>query len=106
MTISKIILRVKNPQTNKRQFFVSSKKLYNLINPNVSYKTFIETNITWSKLRADIDYHYNQPFDCYNLSISAVQAILILENTEKSWSLFNELSDLINSGFSTINEKG
>lgn len=105
MTISKIILRVKNPQTNKRQFFVSSKKLYNLINPNVSYKTFIETNITWSKLREEIDYHYNQSFNCYNLSISAVQAILILENTEKSWSFFNELSDLINNGFSTINEK-
>lgn len=102
MTISKIILRVKNPQTNKRQFFVSSKKLYNLINPNVSYKTFIETNITWSKLREEIDYHYNQSFNCYNLSISAVQAILILENTEKSWSFFNELSDLINNGFSTI----
>ncbi|AMW79767.1 hypothetical protein AMD27_13245 [Acinetobacter sp. TGL-Y2] len=103
MTISKIILRVKNPHNNKRQLFVSSKKLYNLINPDVSYKTFIETNVTWSKLRAKIDYHYNQQFDCYNLSISAVQAILILENTERSWSLFNELSDLINIGFSTIN---
>ena len=105
MTISKIILRVKNPHNNKRQFFVSSKKLYNLINPDVSYKTFIETNITWSKLRENTDYHYNQQFESYNLSISAVQAILILENTEKGWSLFNELSDLINNGFSTINEK-
>lgn len=106
MTISKIILRVKNPQTNKRQFFVSSKKLYNLINPDVSYKTFIETNITWSKLRAEFDYHYNQSFDCFNLSISAVQAILILENTEQSWKYFNELSDLIANGFSATNEKG
>ena len=103
MTISKIILRVKNPQTNKRQFFVSSKKLYNVINPKVSYKTFIETNITWSKLRENIDYHYNHQFNSYNLSICAVQAILILENSDQSWTSFNELSDLINSGFSTIN---
>lgn len=106
MTISKIILRIKNPQTNKRQLFVSSKKLYNFINPNVSYKTFIETNIIWSKLRENIDYHYNQQFDSYNLSISSVQAILILENTEESWKYFNELSDLIANGFSAINDKG
>jgi|GEM_PF-2568667 len=106
MRISTIILRVKNPQNNKRQLFVSSRKLYNLISPNVSYKTFVETNITWSKLRENIDYHYNQQFDSYNLSISSVQATLILENTEQSWKYFNELSDLITSCFSTINEKG
>lgn len=103
MRISKIILRVKNPQNNKRQLFVSSRKLYNLISPNVSYKTFVETNITWSKLRENIDYHYNQQFDSYNLNICAVQAILVLENSDQSWTLFNELSDLINCGFSTIN---
>jgi len=102
MKISKIILRVKNPQNNKRQLFVSSRKLYNLINSDVTYKTFVETNITWSKLRENIDYHYNQQFDSYNLSICAVQAILILENSEQSWTIFNELSDLINNGFSTI----
>lgn len=101
--IEKIIFRIKNPYNNKRQFFVSSKKLYNRINSNVSYKTFVETNIIWSKLRENIDYHYNQQFESYNLSISAVQAILILENSEQSWALFNELSDLINNGFSTIN---
>lgn len=102
MRISKIILRVKNPQNNKRQLFISSRKLYNLISPNVSYKTFVETNITWSKLRENIYYHYNQQFDSYNLSICAVQAILVLENSDQSWALFNELSHLINSGFSTI----
>lgn len=106
MRISKIILRVKNPQNNKRQLFVSSRKIYNLISPNDSYKTFVETNIAWSKLRENIDYHYTQQFDSYNLSISSVQAILILENTEQSWKYFNELSDLIANGFSATNEKG
>lgn len=106
MRISKIILRVKTPKNNKRQLFVSSRKLYNLISPNVSYKTFVETNIPWSKLRENIDYHYNQQFDSYNLSICVVQAILVLENSDQSWTLFNELSDHIANGFSAINEKG
>lgn len=103
MTIATIIIKVQNPANNKRQYFVSSKKLYRLLSPSLSYKTFVETNISWSRLRENIDYHYNQRFETYNLSISSVQAILILENSETSWKFFNELSDLINSGFSTIN---
>ena len=46
-----------------------------------------------------IGFSFNEQHDTYNLSICAVQAILILENTEKSWRFFNELSDLINNGF-------
>ena len=99
MSIEKLIMRVQNPQTNKRQLFVSAKKLHRILECDVSYKTFIETNIIWSRLRENIDYHFNKNHDTYNLSISAVQAILIMENTEKSWRLFNELSDLINNGF-------
>ncbi len=102
MNIANVIIKIQNPATQKRQFFITSKKLYNLINPDVSYKTFVETNITWSKLRENIDYHYNTAHDTYNLSISAVQAVLILENTEKSWMLFNQLSDLINMGFAPL----
>ncbi|ASN71612.1 hypothetical protein 2F1_11 [Uncultured Caudovirales phage clone 2F_1] len=102
MKIGSIIIKVQNPANNKRQFFVSSKKLYNLLDPESTYKTFVETNIVWSRLRENIDYHYNERFETYNLSISSVQAILILENTERSWQFFNELSDLINSGFKTV----
>lgn len=102
MNIANTIIKIQNPATQKRQFFITSKKLYNLINPDVSYKTFVETNIIWSKLRENIDYHYNETHDTYNLSISAVQAVLILENTEKSWMLFNQLSDLINMGFASL----
>ncbi|ENW82681.1 hypothetical protein F909_00952 [Acinetobacter sp. ANC 3929] len=99
MSIEKLIMRVQNPQKNKRQLFVSTRKLHRLIESNLSYKTFIETNISWSRLRENIDYHLNKNYDTYNLSISAVQAILVTENTEQSWRLFNELSDLINNGF-------
>lgn len=102
MTIAKIIIKVQNPANHKRQYFVSSKKLYRLLSPSLSYKTFVETNITWSRLRENIDYHYNERFETYNLSISSVQAILILENSEISWQIFNELSDLISNGFSAI----
>lgn len=102
MNIANAIIKIQNPTTKKRQFFITSKKLYNLVGPDVSYKTFVETNITWSKLRENIDYHYNTAHDTYNLGISAVQAVLILENTEKSWMLFNQLSDLINVGFSPL----
>lgn len=106
MSIEKIIMRVQNPQTKKRQLFVSSKKLHQILQCDITYKTFVETNVIWSRLREENDYHFNKTFDTYNLSISAVQAILIMENTEQSWALFNELSDLINSGFPTILIKG
>lgn len=106
MSIEKIIIRVQNPQTNKRQLYISAKKLHRIIKCDVSYKTFIETNVIWSRLRENTDYHFNKQFDTYNLSICAVQAILIMEDTEQSWILFNELTDLINSGFPTILNKG
>ncbi|AUX86422.1 hypothetical protein C3F34_10425 [Acinetobacter sp. ACNIH2] len=79
MSIEKIIIRIKNPHTNKRQLFISSKKLHQILGCDISYKTFIETNVIWSRLRENIDYHFNQEFDTFNLSICAVQAILIIE---------------------------
>lgn len=106
MSIEKIIIRVQNPLTKKRQLFISAKKLHRILECDISYKTFVETNVRWSRLREDIDYHFNKQHDTYNLSICAVQAILIMENTELSWCFFNELSDLINSGFPTILNKG
>ena len=99
MGIEKHIIRIQEPHTKKRKFFIGSKDLYRLLQPNVSYKTFVETNIVWSRLRENIDYHFNEQHDTYNLSICAVQAILIMENTDKSWTLFNSLTDHINNGF-------
>jgi hypothetical protein len=99
MGIEKHIIRVQEPHSKKRKFFISSKHLYRLLQIDISYKTFVETNIVWSRLRENIDYHFNEQHATYNLSICAVQAILILENTEKSWQFFNELTDLINNGF-------
>jgi len=104
MNIEKYIIRVQEPQTKKRKFFISSRNLYRILQTDVSYKTFVETNIIWSRLRADIDYHFNAQHDTYNLSICAVQAILIMENTDRSWSLFNNLTDHINNGFPTTNK--
>lgn len=106
MSIEKLIMRVQNPATKKRQLCVSAKKLHGLLKCDISYKTFIETNVLWSRLREDIDYYFIKQFDTYNLSICAVQAILIMENTEQSWTLFNELSDQVNQGFSNILKKG
>ena len=99
MGIEKHIIRVQEPHSKKRKFFISSKQLYRLLQTDISYKTFVETKTVWSRLRENIDYHFNEQHDTYNLSICAVQAILVLENTEKSWQLFNELTDLINNGF-------
>ena len=99
MGIEKHIIRVQEPHSKKRKFFISSKHLYRLLQTDISYKTFVETNIVWSRLRENIDYHFSEQHDTYNLSICAVQAILVLENTEKSWQFFNELTDLINNGF-------
>lgn len=99
MGIEKHIIRVQEQHSKKRKFFISSKHLYRLLQTDISYKTFVETKIVWSRLRENIDYHFNEQHDTYNLSICAVQAILVLENTEKSWQFFNELTDLINNGF-------
>jgi len=99
MGIEKHIKRLQEPSTRKRKFFISSRSLYRILNTDVSYKTFVETSITWSRLRENIDYHFNEQYDTYNLSICAVQAILIMENTVRSWELFNNLSDHINNGF-------
>lgn len=99
MGIEKHIIRVQEPYSKKRKFFINSKDLYRLLQTDISYKTFVETKIVWSRLRENIDYHFNEQHDTYNLSICAVQAILVLENTEKSWQFFNELTDLINNGF-------
>lgn len=99
MNIEKLIIRLSDPRTKRKRLFISSKNLYDGLDCRVSYKTFLETSVLWSRLRENIDYHYNSRFDTYNLSICAVQAVLILENTEKSWKLFNDLSDLINNGF-------
>lgn len=102
--LEKAIFRLRCPYHNKRRLFINSRKLYVLLEPKFSYDEFVNM-IYWSPLRLDVDYHYSYKFQCYNLSISAVQAILVIYGTNESWQLFNELSDLIHNGFSVILEK-
>ena len=59
MGIEKYIIRLQEPHSKKRKFFISSKHLYRLLQVDISYKTFVETNIIWSRLRENIDYHFN-----------------------------------------------
>lgn len=102
--LEKSIFRKRCPFHAKRRLFINSRNLYKLINPDMSYKNFAN-EILWSPLRANQDYHFCEQYDAYNLSISAVQAILILCGTKKAWQIFNELSDIIQNGFSVILEK-
>lgn len=102
--LEKAIFRKRCPYHHKRRLFINSRKLYQLISPELSYKNFVN-EILWSPLRAEKDYHYCEQYDAYNCSISAVQAILVLCGNKKAWQIFNELSDIIQNGFSVIFEK-
>lgn len=99
--LEKAIFRLRCPHHNKRRLFVSSRKLYDLLSPKMTYEEFA-TSIYWMPIRMEVDYHYSEKSGCYNLSISAVQAVLVSYNSPKGWELFNELSDLIHNGFSVI----
>ena len=102
--LEKAIFRLRCPYHNKRRLFISSRKLYDLLCPKMSYEEFA-TSIYWMPIRMEVDYHYSEKSGSYNLSISAVQAVLVSYNSPKGWELFNELSDLIQNGFSVILEK-
>lgn len=102
--LEKAIFRKRCPYHQKRRLFINSHKLYDMIDTNLSYDDFASM-IYFSNLRTNVDYHYSLSHGCYNLSISAVQAILVIIGTQKAWQLFNELSDIIQNGFSVILSK-
>ncbi|WLF84507.1 hypothetical protein [Moraxella sp. ZY210820] len=99
--LEKAIFRKRCPYHQKRRLFINSRKLFKLLSLNLSYDEFASM-IYFSNLRTNVDYHYSPTHGCYNLSISAVQAILVIVGTQKAWQLFNELSDIIQNGFSII----
>lgn len=96
-----ILFRAKQPNGHQRKIMVTAKQLYNLVAPSCAYAEFCDLYIESTPLRLNIDYHYTDNFKAINLTLSAVQAVLVQVNTNTSWALFNEMSDLINTGFST-----
>lgn len=99
--LEKAIFRKRCPHHQKRRLFINSRKLFKLLDINLPYDEFASM-IYWTPLRLEVDYHYSEQYQCYNLNISAVQAILVIVGTQQSWELFHELSDIIQNGFSTI----
>lgn len=97
-----ILLRLKQPNSHKRKLMASALRVYSLVSPSCTYDEFCDQYIESTPLRPDIDYHYADDYKTIYLTVSSIQAILVQINTETAWSLFNNMTDLINAGFSTI----
>lgn len=95
------LIRIAPPNTTKRKIMVKAKVVFKLLNPFVAYSDWSEWFIQDTPLRLNIDYFYIGSTQEIVLSLSALQAVLVMNDTDKSWQLFNSLSDLINTGFST-----
>lgn len=95
------LMRMAPPNSHKRKIMVRAKSVYQLVNPFVAYADWSEWYIEDTPLRLNTDYFYSGPNRDIILSISAVQAVLVMNDTDKSWQLFNSLTDLINTGFAT-----
>lgn len=96
------LMRMAPPNSHKRKIMIRAKAVYKLVNPFVGYADWSEWYIQDTPLRSDIDYFYIGTNRDLILSISALQAVLVMNDTDKSWQLFNALSDLINNGFATM----
>lgn len=83
---------------NKRRIVIHAKVLYQMLQTDISYKQWCN-HIEQSPLRPNIDYT-NKNSNII-LSISAMQAILVMTNTQHSWQLHHTMTDLIHTGFST-----
>lgn len=85
--------------TNKRQIVINARILYNMLHIDIPIQQWYQT-IEQSPLRKNIDYRYTTSKDTMLLSISAMQAILVICNTQQSWQLHHTMTDLIHTGFS------
>jgi len=85
---------------SKRRIGMTARILYIMLQCDITYKQFC-INIQASPLRTDIDYQLTD--NHLLLNISAVQAILVMTNSELSWQLHHALTDLIHNGFSDLN---
>lgn len=87
----------------KRRIVINAKVLYAMLNqPSISFEDWCK-HIEKSPLRLNIDYQYTQTKDTMLLSISAMQAILVMTNSMQSWELHHEMTDLIHNGFASKN---
>ena len=83
----------------KRRIMVWASQLKRLSNDQTDHTDWL-LSIQNSPLRKEIDYHQVPNRHDIRLTISAVQAILVMQNTAHSWQLHHALSDLIHRGFS------
>lgn len=91
--------RAKIGDDPKRRIIINARVLYGMIPFKISFLDFCKI-VQESPLRENIDYQYTQSHDTMLLSISAMQAILVMCNTEQSWQLHHSMTDLIHKGFS------
>lgn len=95
------LIRIAPPGGHQRKIMAKAKNIYQLLKPFVSYDDWCAWYIEDTNLRVNVDYFYIDNHSTIILSISAIQAVLVMNDTDTSWLLFNALSDLINTGFST-----
>lgn len=92
--------RIRIGDDTKRRIVINAKVLYDLMELHnmLDFKTFCDA-IDQSPLRENIDYQYTKTKDSMHLTICAMQAILVIHNTEQSWKLHHNVADLIKNGF-------
>lgn len=86
----------RHPIDGKRRIMVWASALHRLSQNPQTFDQFKKYIIN-TRLRNGTDYH-RQHHDI-RLSISAVQALLVMQNTAQTWQLHHHLSDLIQRGF-------
>ena len=89
----------RHPIDGKRRIMVWASQLKRLLSEQTDHKQWI-LSIQNSPLREGIDYHLVPNRNDIRLTISAVQALLVMKDTQYSWQLHHALSDLIHRGFS------
>jgi hypothetical protein len=89
----------RHPIDGKRRIMVWASALHRLIQSPQAFEDFKKI-VTESPLRNEIDYHVQPNRNDIRLTISAVQAVLVLDNSPTSWQLHHALCDLIHRGFS------
>ena len=93
------------PIDGKRRIMVWSSDLHRMLGiHHPKHRDWLSSLLLRTGLRDGMDYQYGRDNETgepgTHLSISAVQAILVVINSDQSWKLHNQLSDLINRGFS------
>lgn len=80
----------------RRRMAIYNKDLANI--SNLSEST-INTLHKKSQLRKGQDWAFNPDKSDFVLSLSSVQAIMVMADTDKSWDIHHRISDFIQQGF-------